>query len=1026
MHLSTTWNGVLDAPRGADAADAAMRSERLLAASIAVLLAVVGAARLHRAQASPRDLVDASAPPMRGIEARISGGFPWRPLCRTVAAQVDTTPQQKAVAADLLKGQDSADASRRHAAAIAALVLSKPRVAIRQLEAVVERTNTAAIWSDLAAAYIARADETSDPLLLPDAVAAADAAIALEPSYREPLFNRALALEHLGLSAPALVAWYRFLREGGDDGWSAEARAHLDALKASALPPFEPTFAAACGRIAAIAGDDAQRLVARFPKLTRVTMQTRTMTQWAERWSTNRAAAERGLLVSRRIADEFAVRGDRSFADYISAIDRSDEKTRAAIAAAQLLFSKGALLVEENPTAAEPLLRDAAVAFSTAYPPMSFSARRQVAKALFEQNRIDEAHRELDALLPLIPPEALTLRGDALWQFGLCEAARSHWDAAISAFTESAAMFDSAREGPSAAAVRNILAQVYDVIGDSSSARTLRVGALRELGRTPDVRMQNAVAAISRDAAHQHRWRVALSFIDIELRFAPHFGDVRADSLLRRAAANHFLQRDADAAADLTAATNVIAAITDPELQTRWRADAMAVVALLAASPADAVEKLTAAIDFHGAHGRRMYLPGFFLERGLALRRLGDSARAQRDFDRGIAELEESRETLADAAMRTGIFDSADGLFTEAIDAALSRGATTAAFAYAERARARALLDRMPASPPRDLDAGWCIVEIVTVRDRVILFVKTGQHLQAVPARMSAAALAADAAHARDALSSGREVDAERSGRVLYDALIAPIARWIPRDAKLLIVPDASTMSVSFAALRDVHGRPLIEDHVVSVAPSAGFFLRTAESRTKPRDVLVIAPATSNDVSLAWNVAEATAVASSYPAAESLVGPAATRAALIRAVQSADVIHFAGHGTASSDGAATTSLLLSGAGVQLSGRDIESLLLRRNAVVVLASCNSARGEVRWSEGALSVARAFLIAGAPSVISTLRPIDDEQSADFFPRLHHHLAAGESPAEALRATQLEFIHRSQGRTATIWASVQAIGR
>ena len=97
---------------------------------------------------------------------------------------------------------------------------------------------------------------------------------------------------------------------------------------------------------------------------------------------------------------------------------------------------------------------------------------------------------------------------------------------------------------------------------------------------------------------------------------------------------------------------------------------------------------------------------------------------------------------------------------------------------------------------------------------------------------------------------------------------------------------------------------------------------------------------------------------------------------------------------------------------------------RHTRVVVLAACSSARGEERAGEGGISVARAFLAAGVPNVIATLWPIDDAAAADFFPRVHRHLAAGVAPAEALRAAQLECIQRREAPLG-IWAAVQILG-
>jgi CHAT domain-containing protein len=70
-----------------------------------------------------------------------------------------------------------------------------------------------------------------------------------------------------------------------------------------------------------------------------------------------------------------------------------------------------------------------------------------------------------------------------------------------------------------------------------------------------------------------------------------------------------------------------------------------------------------------------------------------------------------------------------------------------------------------------------------------------------------------------------------------------------------------------------------------------------------------------------------------------------------------------------------------------------------------------------------VARAFLEAGAPSVISTRWAIGDDGAAGFFPLFHRELARGVPPVHALRAAQLEAIRR--GIPPSIWAAVECMG-
>ena len=74
---------------------------------------------------------------------------------------------------------------------------------------------------------------------------------------------------------------------------------------------------------------------------------------------------------------------------------------------------------------------------------------------------------------------------------------------------------------------------------------------------------------------------------------------------------------------------------------------------------------------------------------------------------------------------------------------------------------------------------------------------------------------------------------------------------------------------------------------------------------------------------------------------------------------------------------------------------------------------------------ISLARAFMSAGARDVIATLWRIDDSVSVPLFVRLHQELRRGQSAAQALRSAQLEMLKSTDParRTPAAWASTVA---
>jgi CHAT domain-containing protein/tetratricopeptide (TPR) repeat protein len=915
---------------------------------------------------------------------------------------------------------------------IAYLVTQNPRQAIEILEPSAEQKHDAAVWNDLAAAYIARAQQADSPALLADAVAAADAALDIDKNYPEALFNRAVALERLGLRDAAREAWKTYLRVALNDGWSREAKEHLATLSIP-LANFDESLAHDSELIANGDTTAAARLMRMFPDQSRAYVEETALTAWATRVQKDPGTASRYLTVARAIGNELATRGDTLVRDQVAAIDRLHGEELPAFASAQASLGEGRQLVKETrPTPALPLLQDAAERFTALHAPMAMYARLQTAVALHYDNRIDEGRRVLEQLLPEIPQGDQTLRAEALWQLALSAGAESQWGIAIRALDESIAIFESVGENRNAAIVRSILSETYTLIGDSAKAWTLKIAPLRELGRTTSVRTQVATSAISVDAASHQRWRVALSFLNVEVEMAAQLAnpDAHAEALLRRAIAHHSLGQHVDAVHDLAEADGVIAAMKDPALQRRWRADRLAVSAVIAATPREAIAALTTAIDFHQVKGRRMHLPTFYLRRGRALREVGDEVRAQRDFQAGIAELEGSRKSLPDVATRLGIFDASEDLFAEAIKGALGRGDTAGAFAYAEEARARALLDAMgrhaaPSSPPGSI----ALVEYVDLSSRLLIFVVDHNGTHVAEGGTTPDRIAAQVASFRKAAGDGQLGRADLLSHSLYCSTIGPIAAWLPEQTKIVFVPSRSLLSLPFAALRNEKGSYLIEDHAVVMAPSAAVFMRAASSTTSaaaPENALLVAaPDVAGLERLEGAIGEVRAIARLYPHPTSLIGDHATPSAFLHDAGNADVIQVSSHGDAADSGSRSTALILSGRTGELTPKQVETLRLTHTSVVILAACDTARGETRWTEGSLSMARAFLAAGVPSVVATLWRIPDSGAASFFPLIHRYLSAGAAPADAVRSAQIDSIHRSKVPLST-WASVQVIGR
>jgi CHAT domain-containing protein len=1018
-------------------------TRRTILLTLLIAVAAIAAATFlpwprRESRAGLQELIAEASSGARDVEPRLTGGFAWAPYR---APRHDRAPASLRLASAL--GSLASEAPRgdvpardRHTAGVAHLLAGRTREALTYLSMASQGSSDANVWCDLAAARYSAAVELGLPEMFAESLAAADAALALEPGMPEALFNRALALESLGLRDDARAAWTRYLADDVDTAWAAEARQHV------ALVAPEEAFSDVLDRDydSLTSGDVAARALARrYPQEARTWGEARILGRWAAALLAGEPVeAERHLRLARAFGAELVqINGDRMLERGVAAIDGAGDAQRTALATGHAALTAAHDAFNANrPAEAEAKFRAAGAALENGGSPIALVARYYEANAVYEQGRSPEALQILEPLLAALPQAYSALRAQALWEVALCHGSGAHWGAMLDALNDSAAIFDRLGETAHATVVRGIVAAVYDRIGDPGAAWTYRMAALRGVGRRTTPKLQQVLAGVAQAAMLRQNWRTAAAFLNLEIEIGRRVDDdyLYAEALLIRAPVRQRLSDDAGARADLAEAAAVIARMEDASIATRLRAEYAAVQAMLEASPVEAVTLATQAIEFHEAKGYRMLLPNLYLQRARAYRDSGDPASAARDLERGISELESHRESLPEGEARWGVFHSADELFEDAIALALRRNDARAAFAIVERARARALLDSYGETPgveSWDVPAGTAIVEYASLPTQLVIFTVDGSGIRATALPCDRNELAQEAKAFAAALSSNDRVKAKSLGRALYRRAIAPVENQLAGSGMIAFVADGALATIPFGALVDGEGKYLLEKRAVILAPSAAVFTATARRRTTPASpgkVLVVASdAAASREALRFVKLEAEKVADTYPSAIRLDGKEARIEALIREAASSSTIHFAGHAMGDAAGLEPASIVLSdgrGGERRVGVSEIARLHLRRNAVVVLAGCATAVGERRSPEGAVSVAHGFLAAGAATVIATLWSIDDADAAAFFPRLHARLHAGMSPAEALRAVQLEEIEKP-GAPLALWAAVQVIG-
>ena len=241
----------------------------------------------------------------------------------------------------------------------------------------------------------------------------------------------------------------------------------------------------------------------------------------------------------------------------------------------------------------------------------------------------------------------------------------------------------------------------------------------------------------------------------------------------------------------------------------------------------------------------------------------------------------------------------------------------------------------------------------------------------------------------------------------LYDVLIGPIEDLLDGD-ELIVVPDGALSKAPWAALSEtlrVRTVPSLTSlKVITDSP--------IEYHSKSGALLVGDPCLK-EITDKWGnpiyeqlkyakmeVEMIGEILKSQP----LTGEDATKEAVLQNIASVALVHIAAHGRKETGEIVLApnprweSKTPTEEDYILKMYDVQAVKLRAR-LVVLSCCHSGQGPVS-SEGVVGMARAFLFAGARSVLATLWAIDDEATMMFMKSFYQQLGSGESASVALQ--------------------------
>jgi CHAT domain-containing protein len=198
---------------------------------------------------------------------------------------------------------------------------------------------------------------------------------------------------------------------------------------------------------------------------------------------------------------------------------------------------------------------------------------------------------------------------------------------------------------------------------------------------------------------------------------------------------------------------------------------------------------------------------------------------------------------------------------------------------------------------------------------------------------------------------------------------------------------------------------------------------------------------------IAGTAREAQAIRRMFPDATLLAGERASESSL-RQIAAPRLLHIATHGfflqyaglapkagaPASDGGSSRDPLLRAGLALAranlrrstdeddgvLTALEASRLNLWGTRLVALSACDTGVGEVRNGEGVYGLRRAFVLAGAESLLMSLWPVSDTWSERQMRSYYQHLKLGKGRGDSLRLVQLDMLARNPRLHPFYWAN------
>ena len=258
---------------------------------------------------------------------------------------------------------------------------------------------------------------------------------------------------------------------------------------------------------------------------------------------------------------------------------------------------------------------------------------------------------------------------------------------------------------------------------------------------------------------------------------------------------------------------------------------------------------------------------------------------------------------------------------------------------------------------------------------------------------------------------------------------------------KIVIFPEGYLSFLPFDLLQDKTGFFGLQN-IISYSPSIDLWLKSREIGQYPNNkLLAMAPEFSEEGSepgetreqllpIFGAIEEIQSIEKAFTGT-TFLGPTATKEEFLKKSKDFGLIHLATHAIVNAENPEFSRLYFNSSdSVEnldfLSNYDLYNLDINAN-LVTLSACNSGVGEIQNGDGAISLARGFMYAGASATLVSLWSASDRSTAEVMKFFYENLKEGQPKDEALYNARKQYLETAQkkGKHPFYWGGFVLIG-